>query len=233
MAVIDFHSHVLPGIDDGSRNLEMSAAMLQICKDQGVDIMAATPHFYADRDRIDEFLERRRGAWRKIQMNIPLEDRPKLLLGAEVAFFEGISRADQIGALTIGKTNILLLEMPFRSWEKSDLKELERLCGKYRVLLAHVERFPHYPGNKKMVGEAISLPLHVQINAEGLLRWSQRGSLLRMFRDGEAHFLGSDTHGIDRRPPNLAAGRAVLAKKLGADFLAQMDENAAEFLVGR
>ena len=48
MGVIDFHSHILPGIDDGSRNVETSIGMLRMCKEHGVDTMIATPHFYAD-----------------------------------------------------------------------------------------------------------------------------------------------------------------------------------------
>ena len=47
MSVIDFHSHILPGIDDGSRNVETSIGMLRMCREQGVDIMIATPHFYS------------------------------------------------------------------------------------------------------------------------------------------------------------------------------------------
>lgn len=45
MGVIDFHSHILPGIDDGSRNVETSIGMLWMCKEHGVDTMIATPHF--------------------------------------------------------------------------------------------------------------------------------------------------------------------------------------------
>ena len=59
MEVIDFHSHVLPGIDDGSRNIETSIEMLRLSRNAGVDRMIATPHFYADEDRIEHFLEKR------------------------------------------------------------------------------------------------------------------------------------------------------------------------------
>ena len=56
MSVIDFHSHVLPGIDDGSRNSEESLGMLQLSASQGIDVMAATSHFYATEERISSFL---------------------------------------------------------------------------------------------------------------------------------------------------------------------------------
>ena len=62
MEVIDFHSHTLPGIDDGSRNVVMSIEMLRLSAGQGVDVIAATPHFYAWKHRIGTFLERRKEA---------------------------------------------------------------------------------------------------------------------------------------------------------------------------
>ena len=52
MSIIDFHSHILPGIDDGARNLDTSMAMLEQIREQKVDYMVATPHFYASKDRI-------------------------------------------------------------------------------------------------------------------------------------------------------------------------------------
>ena len=56
--MIDFHSHILMGIDDGSRNLAMSASMLDEYMQQGVDCIICTPHFYGDRERIEDFIER-------------------------------------------------------------------------------------------------------------------------------------------------------------------------------
>ena len=63
MCIIDFHSHILPGIDDGARNLNSSMSMLEQVREQKVDYMVATPHFYASQDRIETFLQRRRDAW--------------------------------------------------------------------------------------------------------------------------------------------------------------------------
>ena len=62
MAVIDFHSHILPGMDDGARNIDSALAMLEQIQTQQIDIMAATPHFYASKDRIDTFLKKRETA---------------------------------------------------------------------------------------------------------------------------------------------------------------------------
>lgn len=130
MSIIDFHSHILPGIDDGARNLDTSMAMLEQIREQKVDYMVATPHFYASKDRIDSFLAKRANAWE--QLSEAIEERqfhnaPQFFLGSEVAFFEGISRADQIDSLTIGDTNLLLLEMPFVPWTMQNVREVEKL----------------------------------------------------------------------------------------------------------
>ena len=57
--IIDFHTHILPGIDDGSRDADTSCRMLEMAVEQGVDMIVATPHFYASRDRVEHFLEKR------------------------------------------------------------------------------------------------------------------------------------------------------------------------------
>lgn len=235
MPVIDFHSHILPGIDDGARNLDVSLAMLEKIREQKIDYMAATPHFYASQDRIEKFLINREKAWDAFydvirQKNI--KDRPKFLLGSEVAFFDGISRADEIDRLTLGNTDILLLEMPFDQWTDNNIEEIRYLIEerKLRVMLAHLERFIWIPGNKKAVHRLLEMPVIVQINAESFLDWKHRRALIKMFRDGSAHVLGSDCHGIHRRVPNLLEGREVLEKKAGAELLHKIDQQGQKLL---
>ena len=94
MAIIDMHCHILPGVDDGARDVETSLAMLEASRAQGVQYMVATPHFYATRDRVDTFLDRRREAWETLKPRMGA-DFPGIVLGAEVAFFRGISRAER------------------------------------------------------------------------------------------------------------------------------------------
>ena len=64
--IADFHSHVLPGMDDGSRSTEESLEILKRMQEQGIAAVVATPHFYASRHFPEEFLERRERAKQKI-----------------------------------------------------------------------------------------------------------------------------------------------------------------------
>ena len=74
---VDFHSHILPGMDDGAKTPEESLQMLRMERDQGVDTVVLTPHFYRDRERPEQFLARRRAsaeALRDALMALPEEE---------------------------------------------------------------------------------------------------------------------------------------------------------------
>lgn len=229
--IIDFHSHVLPGIDDGSRNVETSVRMLTKSKADGVDVMIATPHFYAENDRIEDFLKKREKAYYKILQHMT-DDMPEIYLGAEVAFFDGIGHAKKIENLTIYGTNVMLLEMPFRKWTDADILQVNRLISnrKICIIIAHLERYLNIPGNTSLVNSLLELPVAVQINAESLTDWKQSRHLLKMFKQGKAHLLGSDCHGMNHRPPNLIEGRDVIEKKLGTEYLEKIDRNGSRLL---
>lgn len=231
MPVIDFHSHILPGIDDGSKDLETSLEMLRMSAAQGVTDMVATPHFYASKEGFETYLEKRIHAFETLCAS-RTPDMPRIRLGAEVAFFKGISQAEKIEELAEQTGRILLLEMPFMEWTDRDIQEVERMasCGRYTLMLAHLERYMGMSENKKKLKQLLEFPAVVQINAESLLDWKKRGKLVRMFRKGQAEVLGSDCHGIHHRQPNLANGREVLEKKLGCEFLEQMDAQGSRLL---
>lgn len=237
MSIIDFHSHILPGIDDGARNLDSSMSMLEQVRRQKVDYMAATPHFYASQDRIDTFLKRREKSWDAFCSAVREtedQEQPHILLGSEVAFFDGISRAEEISELTIGNTDLLLVEMPFVPWTDRNIDEISYLIKErnLRILIAHLERFIWMPGNKKAVEKLLELPVYVQINAESLTEWRHRRALLKMFLKGTAHVLGSDCHGSRHRIPNLETGREIIRKKAGEECLKKIDINGQKLLFG-
>ena len=99
--LIDFHTHILPGIDDGSRNVEMSLRMLAAQREQQVDEIVATPHFYAQKDSVEEFLLRRQCSYEKLKTKMAREtnlDR-SCIWQRESITFRGIGSAGMIEAL--------------------------------------------------------------------------------------------------------------------------------------
>jgi len=230
MKIIDFHSHMLPGVDDGSPDAETSVRMLRAAREQGVDVQILTPHFYRWREDIDAFLRRREASRQRLEDSLP-DGLPRILIGSETAFYAGMSR-EELEPLCVEGTRALLLEMPFDSWPNSVVDELATLSldRGYDVVLAHIERFLQYHGNREQLARLAELPIHRQVNAEIFLRFTTRGMALRLVRDGTATLLGSDAHNMTTRRPDLAGARAVIGKRLGPDALQGLDETANTLL---
>lgn len=213
--MIDIHTHILPGMDDGSGSLEESLAMAKESARQGVRLLAATPHFYATQENPNSFLRRRERSLALLE-SAWQDGFPTLLVGAEVRYFDGISRVEKIAHLTLDHTRILLLEMPFTSWSRrmvEEVVELQRSRG-LQVLLAHVERY--LKDQDGQVWETFRQNgVWMQCNANFFLRWQTKRKAQALFKKGEIQMLGSDTHNMTSRPPNLALAREALVKSLG------------------
>lgn len=106
--MLDIHSHILPKMDDGSSSVEESLKLLRTSAEQGITEIAATPHFYASQYSPQKFLERRAACAARLQEALT-PDLPRVYLGAEVCYFDGVSRIDELEALWLQNTNILLL----------------------------------------------------------------------------------------------------------------------------
>ena len=105
--MIDFHSHILPNMDDGSESVEQSLDMLRVCAGQNIDTIAATPHFCREKESVNSFLHRRETLFLQIKLSAEKENLPNILLGSETAFFDGISCNDEIDELCIEKSRCL------------------------------------------------------------------------------------------------------------------------------
>lgn len=221
--VIDFHNHIIPQIDDGSQSVLQTRWMLQR-QQQQVDAVVATPHFYADQDRIERFLARRQEGLDRMEEIKPWN--VSLYVGAEVLFFSGISQAMDIEKLCIEGTSLLLLEMPFMQWDDAMRKEIERLMQfrKLTVILAHIERYEGLQRKRRYFEEILRLPVIGQVNAGPFLKLGKRALSLKLLKSGKGQLLGSDCHNQSTRVPNLSEGRQVIERKLGKEYLTRIDD---------
>ncbi len=229
---IDVHSHILPGIDDGSSSPEESAGMLELSYRQGVRKIVATPHFYASRQAPGEFLERRSAAFERLAPYLT-EKMPEVYTGAEVYYFAGISEAEETPSLCIEGTKVILLEMPFRRWPERCIEEainLSRDRG-LTVLLAHIDRYTKH--EKKDVWDRLEdNGILFQMNASCLTEGGKgRRPALRMLEDGRIFAFGSDCHNLEERSPNLGDAAEIIEKKYGRDTIRDANENA-KWLLG-
>ncbi len=215
--MLDIHSHFLPKMDDGSHSTEMSMEMLRSSRKQGVTTMVSTSHFYGHSEAPEDFLRRRRHAVNKL---LPLlsDTEPEILLGSEVYYYPGISHSESIAQLAIEGTDLILIEMPFVEWSDRIFDELITLQYNtgLQIVLAHVERYLEMQ-KKSIFKNLFEQPFYFQCNAEAFLSFRSRRLALRMINDGLLHFLGTDCHNTDKRPPNMDEAKAVVEKKLSPD----------------
>lgn len=219
--VTDFHSHVLPGIDDGSTSVEESIAMLRMAAEQGVRRVIATPHFYPRHDSPEHFLEKRNLAESALREAMSREtDLPELSIGAEVHFFSGISNSDILHQLTIDGKCCILIEMPPAPWSDSMYRELEQIWRQWgiRPIIAHVDRYISRFRTHGIPERLAQLPVAVQANAGFFLQGSA-SMAMRMLKKGQIHLLGSDCHNLSSRRPNLGAAAEKIRSRLGQEAL--------------
>ena len=225
--MIDIHSHILPGIDDGSKNLRMSMGLIDMLIDQGIDTVAATPHFYADRVSVEKFLSRRQRAYESLAEALEKEPKaPRILLGAD----SGISSLEGLDSLCIGDSGTLLLEMPLSAWSEYMISEVLNIsCSGITVVIAHIER--SLPRQKKEnIWRLIENGVVIQSNASFFNSVVTRGKAMRLLRSGFIHLLGSDCHNLTERPPAIGSAYEHIEKKLGRSYVESITETGNDLL---
>ena len=233
--MIDVHCHILPGIDDGSRNTEESRALISEEMNQGIDTIVFTPHFYAQRDSVGHFLEKRANSFSHLQSAVQFDKiNLRTHLGAEVYYFGGIGKAAMVSELCVAGTDILLLEMPFCQWTKAICEDVELLVKKreFTVILANVERYFQFQKDMSVMEQVLALPLIVELNAGSVLGGvkltdfagrKKKKQCLSLLSEDRDILLGTDAHNMVNRKPNMEAGRAVVREALGAERLDRID----------
>ncbi len=203
--MIDFHSHVLPGIDDGAKDVETSAAMLEESKRQGVTTVVCTPHYSGRKRSPEQFKERRNAAYERLKPHIP--DGLELRLGAEVFFPEdSVLSNEQLAELCIDGTRYVMLEFPFtpkyseRLFERIESFIAETDCI---PLIAHVDRYPAVWKDPNIIGRLIDMGCVIQLNAEAFADKGARKIAKAAIEKGMVHAVGSDMHNMAGRAPSM------------------------------
>lgn len=236
--MIDLHTHILPGMDDGAADTETSLSMLRRQGEQGVTVNVLTSHFYRTRERPESFLRRREEAFSSLRESIsslPEEERsrlPRLLLGAEVAWAPNMNQWEELPRLCISGTSNLLLELPFTPWNSQVIYQLYDMPGRTGILpvLAHIERYFSCQ-RRELLDEVLSLGLPVQVGTDSLMHPLRRGRVLRLLRDGRATLVASDTHNLTSRPPNLGKAMEIVTAKCGEDMALAVQSAAEQILM--
>lgn len=225
--MIDFHSHILPKIDDGSSSTNESLELLSLSKQQGVDCMVATPHFYASDTNPERFLAARLHSFRRLSDAASNRSLPEIIPGAEVSYFEGMSDCCEISELKIEGTSLVMVEMPMCRWSGRMLSELSSIHEKIGLipLIAHVDRYIKLLHDKKIIDKLSGLPVLIQANASFFTDKRTSRLALSLMSKNKIHLLGSDCHNVVTRRPNLGEAYKVIETKLGNEAIKKINEN--------
>lgn len=191
MKRVDFHAHVLPGVDHGSKNQEVSISQLQAAKSVGVDTIIATPHFYGWKQDLSDFITLRAEAWYRLH---PFAEALAIQVApaAEVTLYRDLTELHDLAELTIPKTSYMMLEMPMDVWGNWVYTAIEKLISVHHIqpIIVHVDRYP-----QKDVEKLLNWNLVYQINAEAFLNIWKRQRYVQWVQSSRVHLIGSDVHG--------------------------------------
>lgn len=226
----DLHTHILPGMDDGAKELASAMALLEQEALQGVRHVALTSHYHCETEPPADFLIRRERAFSALSNSIPAGMTVKL--GCEVFFSPQLVSMD-VQRLCLAGTNYLLLELPLLQKPAFLREVLANLRSRGIVpLIAHVERYLYIQKDPALLVDWIGLGALIQVNAASL---SGRGGAFarKLIRWGLVHVLASDAHSIAYRPADLKTGLDIVSRTLGREKALELEGNAELIFNGR
>lgn len=221
--MIDLHTHLLPGIDDGSKNLEETRKLLVCQKENGVDRVVMTPHFYCDRMDIDDFLNNRDRAFQQTLEILDPVTMPQIKAGAEVRYSPALLELD-LSKLTLGDSSYILLELSDQHYPT----HLEQVVMNMTMMgitpiLAHLERCKYFREQPDLLFKLINKGALGQVSVLSLFDKATKSFALACLNNSLAQFIASDAHNLTDRPPCMAKLNEVLEPQLiyRSDLFAQ------------
>jgi protein-tyrosine phosphatase len=214
--VIDLHSHVLPGLDDGPADLAGSVALAAEVAATGVRTLAATPHLRADFPAVDVLAVAQHVA--DLQARLHSERVPLELVAAgevDVLWAQGASDEQLRAASYGGRGTDLLVETPYGELPPlfEDLLFRVRVRG-FRILLAHPERNPSFQRDPERLVRLVESDVLVQLTAGSVTGGGRAGKLAaRLIADGHAHVIAGDLHRAGGSRASVADAVASVASE--------------------
>ena len=223
--MVDIHSHILPEVDDGPKSWEGAEAMCRMASEDGIECMVATPHandrYFYDREYLAGLLQ-------TLQQRIG--DKPRLSLGCDfhLSFDNMQSALENPQRYCIGNSHYLLVEFSNFSIPLQIDDWFTRMREKgYTAIITHPERNPLIQQNAERVLQWVELGCTVQVTGSVFTSgWGTRAreSADWLMKRKAVHFLATDAHDIQRRPPALSAARKAVAKEFGEEIARALTE---------
>lgn len=233
--IVDIHCHVLPALDDGSRNMRETIQMLRIAADAGITDIIATPHFKEGRrsaspDTIRKCLQEVQGMARQCGIDITLYP------GNEIYYFSDLEEAiEEKRICTLNHSRYVLIEFSPAESFRTIRNALEYVMSTgYFPIIAHVERYECMLEDWKNVEYIRSMGVEIQINASSVT--GKAGHKVKKFvhtiLDNKlVDYIGTDAHGSKSRTPDIQNCYRLLCKKYDLSYVDKIfRENAVKLL---
>ena len=225
----DFHTHILPGVDDGASDTDQALSLISALKENGVKKVCLTPHFYTHKESFEDFVSRRDAAARDF---IPrIQDEVEVKLGAEVFVTPYLfSESRDFSPLCMTGTNYMLTEFPYTAGFSGETMKLLLNIRNIGVtpILAHIERYPKLMKEPQLVEELIYMGVIIQSNAVSFTDKKLRFKLMRYLKKGYIQIISSDVHSLRRNPPSSYKEVLEIFKKKCPEVLPFLESNAEE-----
>ena len=213
----DIHCHILPGVDDGAKNMDIALALIEKEIEAGVETIILTPHF-----RKEMFEPDMEDIWNAYD-ELLYETRYKnirLYLGCEFhANMEMVETLDNDLRPTLADSRYVHTEFAHNS-TRAFMKERADalLMSGYRPIIAHIERYRATRKDFDLIEDLIEMGCEVQVNADAIIGRDGLGAqrfCKKLMQEDMLHYVGSDTHNLRGRAPHLGECCEYLKKHMG------------------
>ena len=228
--MIDLHTHILPGVDDGATDLTETLAMLDMAREDGITDVVASPHANL---RFEFDPERCRRERDRIALRCP--DGPVVHLGCELHLtpenLDAVLLRPEL--FTINSNGFLLLELPPGALRAIVDASIQRLLNaRIRPLIAHPEREHLFQKDSRYAFELAEMGVYFQVTAQAIN--VAQPTCKALLKHRLVHLVASDAHGVTHRRPLLSAAYKTVVQDFDhatADLL--FVENPSACLAGR
>jgi len=237
--VTDIHCHILPGVDDGAKNMDQSKEMLDIAYEEGIRIMIATPHHMPeDEDNASPEVIREKVA--QLQAYVDEQGYDMTILpGNEVYFYSEAPELLEEGKInTMAGTDYVLVEfspMDEGRYIRNSLAELQNMG--YEPIIAHVERYDSLCKDLDRITELRDMGILIQVNVASIMGdfgKPMKAVAEKLLKKQMVDFIGTDAHSSGRRAPRVKECAEYLYKKYPAAYVDKiLYANAEKYIISR
>ena len=200
--MIDFHSHILPGVDDGFKSMEDSLEELKIASEEGITDIVLTPHYICDSSYSSSASDNKKIFNKLVKQKDKLGINVNLYLSNEIYINDNIEELVNKKLINPINNKYLLIELPLNGYIQNSKRIIFKLISNgYKVILAHPERYPFLKENKDAIKDFLDMGVLLQGNFMSLFgRYGKHSKKLLKYylKKNYISFLGSDFHKVTK-----------------------------------